>query len=127
MLAQGLADQWADGQVGDIVVVHDVEVNNVCARLEHVVDFLAQLGKVGGKDGGGNLEVSHGLASEMNKTRMITAPEQGIHRERYTRPYCTWAGQPALIRVQCSATAAYARRCRVFRVMFPVFCITFFV
>jgi hypothetical protein len=54
VLAQRLADQRADGQVGYVVVVHDVEVDPVGAGLEDVVDLLAQSGEVGRQDGRGD-------------------------------------------------------------------------
>jgi hypothetical protein len=54
VLAQGLADQRADGQVGHVVVVHDIEVHDVGAGGQHVVDLLAELGEVGGQDGRGD-------------------------------------------------------------------------
>ena len=54
VVAEGLADHGADGEVGDVVVVHDVEVDDVGAGFEDVVDLLTELGKVGGKDGGGD-------------------------------------------------------------------------
>ena len=54
VVAQGLADHGADGQVGNVVVVHDIEVDDVGAGLEHVVDLLAETGEVGGEDGGGD-------------------------------------------------------------------------
>ena len=54
VVAEGLADHGADGEVGHVVVVHDVEVDDVGAGLEDVVDLLAELGEVGGKDGGGD-------------------------------------------------------------------------
>ena len=54
VVTEGLADHGADGQVGNVVVVHDVEVDDVGTGLEDVVDLLAELGKVGGEDGGGD-------------------------------------------------------------------------
>jgi hypothetical protein len=39
------------------VVVHDVEVDNVSAGSDHVVDLLAELGEVGGEDGRSDEEV----------------------------------------------------------------------
>jgi hypothetical protein len=54
MVAEGLADHGADGEVGDVVVVHDVEMDDVGSGLEDVVNLLAELGKVGGKDGRGD-------------------------------------------------------------------------
>ena len=41
VLAQGRADHGADGQVRDVVVVHDVEVDDVRAGRERRVDLGA--------------------------------------------------------------------------------------
>ncbi len=46
MLATRLAHKGADGEIGNVVVVHDVEVHDAGARLEHVIDFFAQTRKV---------------------------------------------------------------------------------
>jgi hypothetical protein len=43
------------------MVVHDVEMHDVGARGEHVIDFLAEPGEVGGENARGNPEVfGHG-------------------------------------------------------------------
>ena len=47
---QRLAHQRPDGQVRDVVVVHDVEVDEVGASGEHRLDLLAQTCEVGGQD-----------------------------------------------------------------------------
>ncbi len=47
MFAQCFADHGADGEVGYVVIVHDVEVDNVGAGGQYVIDFLAQSGKIG--------------------------------------------------------------------------------
>jgi len=67
MLAQRLAHQRADGEIGHVVIVHHVEVDDVGAGGEHVVDFLAQPGKVGGQDGRGDA-VGHGKLREILET-----------------------------------------------------------
>ena len=54
VLAQCLADHRADGQVGHVVVVHNVEVDPVGAGGEHGFDFLAEAGEVGREDGWGD-------------------------------------------------------------------------
>jgi hypothetical protein len=51
VVTKGLADHRSDGKVGDVVVVHNVKVNNIGTSLEHIVDFLAQLGEIGRKNG----------------------------------------------------------------------------
>ncbi|MNN56325.1 hypothetical protein D3C81_1712470 [compost metagenome] len=60
VLAQGAADHRADGQVGHVVVVHHVEVDDVGAGGENLVDLLAQAGEIGGEDRRGDGERLHG-------------------------------------------------------------------
>ena len=62
MWFQGLTDHGAEGQVGYIVVVHHVEVNPVSTSGDDVFHLVAQTGKVGGQDGGGDaVSGVHGL------------------------------------------------------------------
>mmetsp|Transcript_38520 Transcript_38520/g.90418 ORF Transcript_38520/g.90418 Transcript_38520/m.90418 type:complete len:291 (+) Transcript_38520:52-924(+) len=57
VVAERLAHHRADGEVRDVVVVHNVEVDHVRARREHRVNLSAELGEVGREDGGGDEEV----------------------------------------------------------------------
>ena len=50
VVLERLANHRADGQVGHVVVIHDVEVDGVGAGLEHISNLLAQVGKVGRQD-----------------------------------------------------------------------------
>ena len=50
VLAQRLAHQRADGEVRHVVVVHDVEVDDVGARGEHRIHFLAEPREVRGEN-----------------------------------------------------------------------------
>ena len=45
-----LADKRPDGQIGHIVVIHHIKMDKVRAGIDHSSDFLAQLGKVCGKN-----------------------------------------------------------------------------
>ena len=54
VITKSLAHHGSNGKVGNVVVVHDVEVDDISTGLEHVVDFFSELGEVGGKDGGGD-------------------------------------------------------------------------
>mmetsp|Transcript_28630 Transcript_28630/g.48893 ORF Transcript_28630/g.48893 Transcript_28630/m.48893 type:complete len:338 (+) Transcript_28630:264-1277(+) len=54
-----LANQWADGQVGHEMVVHDIEVNYIGASRHHVLNLLTKTGKVGGQNRGRDLVVHH--------------------------------------------------------------------
>ena len=56
-----LAHQRADGEVGDVMVVHHVEVDQVGARALDRAHFLAQAREVGGKDARRDAE-RHGRA-----------------------------------------------------------------
>ena len=53
----GLTDHGSDCQVGDIVIVHDVEVDPVGARVDDIADFLSQAGEIGGEQAGRNTDV----------------------------------------------------------------------
>jgi len=48
--ADGGTDKGADGQVGDVMVVHDIEVNPVGAGGEDVDHLIAKPGEIGGKN-----------------------------------------------------------------------------
>jgi hypothetical protein len=58
--AQRLAHQRPDRQVGDVVVVHHVEMDDVRAGGEHGLDLLPEAGEIGGKDGRGDEWGWHG-------------------------------------------------------------------
>ena len=47
--ANGFADQGADGQVGDVMVVHHIKMDDVGTSGNDVADFFTQAGKVSGK------------------------------------------------------------------------------
>ena len=57
---QCLAHHGADGQVGNIMIVHDVEMHDVGAGGEDIVDLLTQTGKIGGQNRRRNQIISHG-------------------------------------------------------------------
>ena len=95
MLAQGLADQGADGQVGDIVVVHDVEVDDVRPGGEDVVHLFPEFGEVGGEDRGGNEVFNHGglpvralggFGSAADPNRSVRASVWPIHKGQNFNP-----------------------------------------
>ena len=50
VVAKGLADHRSDCQVRNVVVVHDIKVNNIGSGLQHVVDFGTEAGEISGKD-----------------------------------------------------------------------------
>ena len=47
VFSEGLADEGADGEIGDIVVVHNIEVDDICTCIKDRTDFITQAGKVG--------------------------------------------------------------------------------
>jgi len=51
VVLERLADHRADGEVGHVVVVHDVKVDNISAGSEDILNLLAELGEVSAKDG----------------------------------------------------------------------------
>ena len=50
MVPKGLANHGSDCKVGDVVVVHNVEVYDVCTCLQDIINLLAELGEVSRKD-----------------------------------------------------------------------------
>jgi len=60
MRTDGFANQRSDCQIGDVMVVHHIKMNDVGARSDDVADFLAQTGEVGGKQARSNTELGHG-------------------------------------------------------------------
>ncbi|MNE60742.1 hypothetical protein D3C80_1559100 [compost metagenome] len=53
---QSLTDHGAESQVGNVMVVHDVEVDPVCSGSNDAADFVTQAGEVGGQNRGGDAE-----------------------------------------------------------------------
>ncbi|MNC57991.1 hypothetical protein D3C75_1076940 [compost metagenome] len=73
VLAQSGTDHRTDGQVGDIVIVHDIEVDDVGTRSQYLVDVLAQSGEIGGENGGGNSVGLHGApVGRITVARIVT-------------------------------------------------------
>jgi hypothetical protein len=54
VISKSLANQGSDGQIWDIVVVHNVEVNDIGSSLQDIVNFGTQLSEVSRKDGRSN-------------------------------------------------------------------------
>ena len=55
--SDGLHHGRAEGQIGDEMTVHDVDVKQVCAALLHPLDLVRQPGEVGREDGWNNLDI----------------------------------------------------------------------
>ena len=64
---QRRAHQWADAEVGDIVIVHDVEMDHVGPGLQYRIDFFAEAGEVRGQNGRGNQWIVHGRISGIGR------------------------------------------------------------
>jgi hypothetical protein len=62
MWLDGLADHRAKGEVGHVMVVHHVKMHPVGTGSDDVFDLVAQTGKVGGQNGGGDMEDSAHIA-----------------------------------------------------------------
>ena len=60
VLAQRLAHQGPDGQVGHVMVVHHVEVHEVRARGQYRVDLRPQAGDIGRQDRRSHPGTRHG-------------------------------------------------------------------
>ena len=70
--AQRLADQRTDGEIGHVVVVHHVEVDDVRTRLQHRPYLLAQAGEIGREYGGRNQRLAHEEISSSGEARTLT-------------------------------------------------------
>ncbi|MNH16599.1 hypothetical protein D3C79_762450 [compost metagenome] len=57
--AQGLAELRAHGQVGHIVVIHDIDMDDIGSRSQHLLGFFTQAGKIGGQYRRCNPELFH--------------------------------------------------------------------
>ena len=57
--AHRLADHRPDGEVGDVMIVHDVEMDDVGTGADDGTHFLAEAGEISGQNGRGN-SVFHG-------------------------------------------------------------------
>ena len=73
IFAQSAANHRANGQVGHVVVVHHIEVDDVGTRGQHLVDVLTQSGEIGGENGGGNSVGLHGApVGRITVARIVT-------------------------------------------------------
>src|SRR5580658_6464187 len=54
MPVQRLAHHRPDRQIGHIVIVHDIEVDEIGAGVQHGIHFLSESGEVSAEDGGGD-------------------------------------------------------------------------
>mmetsp|Transcript_40915 Transcript_40915/g.102884 ORF Transcript_40915/g.102884 Transcript_40915/m.102884 type:complete len:203 (+) Transcript_40915:654-1262(+) len=59
----GVHNQWADGDVGHKTAIHDIDVHPVAPGLIDGLDLVAELGEVGGEDGGRDDDVALAAAS----------------------------------------------------------------
>ena len=80
MVTEGLADHGSNGQVGDVVVIHDVKVDNVGTGLQHVVNFFTELGKVSRKDGRSNevVLISPNIQRSGGTSRVLLSKQKRI-------------------------------------------------
>src|SRR5690606_11072082 len=59
------------GEVGDIVVVHYIEMDDIGTCLQHPVDLLTQASEIGGQDGGGNSVIRHDRPQGDDRNRSL--------------------------------------------------------
>ena len=59
----GGAHHRAEGEVGHVMVVHHVKMDQIRARLDNAGNFLAQAGEIGGQNAGSDTEFLHGMLS----------------------------------------------------------------
>src|SRR6185503_9664835 len=59
VLAQRLADEWTDREIRDVMVVHDVEMDEIGTGRDDVVDLLAEPREVGRQDRRGYPAITH--------------------------------------------------------------------
>src|SRR5690606_18925914 len=90
-----------DRQVGNIMVVHDVEVDPVGACVDDIADFLSQAGKIGGKQAGCYAGIWVGHGNEYEKKDM--AAKMSVLQFR-CRPIMSHALRP--FRMSFAAVAA---------------------
>jgi hypothetical protein len=60
-LANSRDNSRSEGNVVDEMSVHDVAMNPIGPGLLNPVHFIGQSGKIGGQDGGGDQNASHGV------------------------------------------------------------------
>jgi hypothetical protein len=46
MITESLAYHGSNGKVWNVVVIHDIKVNDIGAGFQHIVDFFTKPGKV---------------------------------------------------------------------------------
>ena len=63
VVAQGFADGRAEAEVGDEVVIHHVEVDDVCTGGENGGHVVAEASEIGGEDGGSDEGRAHDVCS----------------------------------------------------------------
>mmetsp|Transcript_4215 Transcript_4215/g.8052 ORF Transcript_4215/g.8052 Transcript_4215/m.8052 type:complete len:284 (-) Transcript_4215:234-1085(-) len=54
VITKSFAYHGSNGEVGHIVIIHDVKVNDISSCCKNIVNFLSKTSKVGRKDGGGD-------------------------------------------------------------------------
>ncbi|MCY1448020.1 hypothetical protein D9M71_646650 [compost metagenome] len=57
--AQGLAELRAHGQVGHIVIIHDIDMDDIGTGGQHLLGLLSQPGEIGRQNRRSNPEIFH--------------------------------------------------------------------
>src|SRR5690606_23542990 len=71
VFAQGTADHGTYGEVGHVMVVHYIEVDNVSTRRQHPIHIFPEAGEIGGQNGRGNRVIRHGRPQGSDRNRAI--------------------------------------------------------
>ena len=111
---QRLDDQRSDGDVGHEVAVHDVDVDDARAGVEHRLDVVAQAAEVGGQDGRRDVDAPQDVFHRSSDpslprrraaavvylaaARRRTQVGRGAHRGAGARRRSRWSRRPAAAR-----------------------------
>ena len=59
VIAQCFTDHRPNSQIGHIVIIHHIKMNDIGTRFEYRVNLFAETGKIGGQNGWSNQKISH--------------------------------------------------------------------
>ncbi len=92
VLAQSIAHQGTDGEVGHIVIVHHVEMDEITPGCKDIVTLLPQLCEVCGEDGRRQYEIGH--------NRELPAGRSGLRENGQVEGRATDPCQSGIVRVK---------------------------
>ena len=71
MRAYRCAHHWTDGEIGHVMVIHYVEMNDIGTRVNHGTNLFAQTGKVSRKNRGSNTKAMGHSGYQRGKVSVI--------------------------------------------------------